>query len=726
MLALLEEAKAMTRRELLQAGGVAATVLEGAPGQSTAGAGWFDRPMRWIQIAFVEDDPGRYDLGFWVDYMRRIHADAATLSAGGCVAFYPTRIPLHYRSKWLGGRDAFGELLGTCRKLGMNVVARVDPHACHDDARAAHPDWIAVDAQGRPRRHWAMPDYWVTCALGPYNFEFMTSVVREIVEHYQVDGIFANRWSGSGMCWCVHCRDGFRRFSGLELPRTENPRDEAGRQYILWRQQRLFDLWTLWDGEIRQRNPAAAFIPNTGGGALSEIDMKRAGELAPTLFADRQGRNGLAPVWLSGKNGKEYRAGLGRKPIAGLSSVGLEAPYRWKDSTQSTAELQVWAVDGIAQGLRPWLIKFNAKPTDERWMKPMEEVFTWHWRNEKYLRNERPLARVGLVFSQQTARFYGGADARARVEDAILGAYQALVEARVPFEMVHDQNLDSDHLRELRTLVLPNVAALSEAQCAQLRRFVEQGGGLVATHETSLYDEWGRRRADFGLASLFGASFGGTVIERQQNAYLRVADVRSPLLAGFDDARRLIHGVKRVEVKAHAEQPCPLMTVPTYPDLPMEEVYVRDGAPESPAVFAAQRARGRVVYFPFDIDRTFWEVMHPDHGRLLANAVVWVTNEPTPLQVTGPGLLDLSLWAQASSVTAHIVNLTNPMFMKGPFREIIPVAGQSVRLRLPEGRRARVVRLLVSGAKPSWKQEGAWISVRTPSIALHEVVAVDL
>ena len=26
--------------------------------------GWYDRPMRWAQVAFVEDDPGRYSLDF--------------------------------------------------------------------------------------------------------------------------------------------------------------------------------------------------------------------------------------------------------------------------------------------------------------------------------------------------------------------------------------------------------------------------------------------------------------------------------------------------------------------------------------------------------------------------------------------------------------------------------------------------------------------------------------
>ena len=116
-------------------------------------AGWCDRPMRWAQLAFVEDDPGNYDLSFWLDYFKRIHADAACLSAGGVVAFYPTEIPLHYRSRWLGNMDTFGDIVAGCRKLGMNMVARTDSHACHQDVYDAHPDWIAVEAQGNKRRH---------------------------------------------------------------------------------------------------------------------------------------------------------------------------------------------------------------------------------------------------------------------------------------------------------------------------------------------------------------------------------------------------------------------------------------------------------------------------------------------------------------------------------------------------------------------------------------------
>ena len=459
--------------------------------------------------------------------------------------------------------------------------------------------------------------------------------------------------------------------------------------------------------EIRRNNPEAAYFPN----GFEEIHESIS---VPILFADRQSRSGLQLPWQNGKFAKDCRAISGSKPIVGIFSVGFETAYRWKDSTQNPNEIRMWAVDGIAQGFRPWVVKFNAKPLDFRWFKPVEDLYVWHWKNEKYLRNERPLARVGLVAASRAAA------------DHASGFYHALVEGRIPFETVLDSQLDGEHLRPFRVLALPNVTDLSEAQCAQLRAFVEKGGGLVATHETSLFDERGKRREDFGLAGLFGASFAGDVIERQQNAYLSLEDHSHPLLAGLDYAGRMIHGVKRVEIRVPAGTRAPLMTVPTYPDLPMEEVFAPDAKTDIPGVMARSAGLGRVVYFPWDIDRTFWEIMCQEHGVMLANAVRWAANEEQPLRVEGPGVLDVALWKQQSSVTVHLVNLTNPMMMKGPVREILPVGPQRVTVKLPDGAKARRARFLVSETDAQLRRNGEWLETRTPAIGLHEVLAIDL
>ena len=272
---------------------------------------WAEYPLRWAQLTLVENDPGTFDPDFWLDYFRRVNAQGACLSAGGYICYYPTEIPLHYRSAWMGDTDPFGELVAGCRAMDMAVLARTDPHAVHRDAFEAHPEWIAVDAEGNYRKHWSMPDAWVTCALGPYNFEFMTEVHREIVRRYDVHGIFSNRWSGHGICYCDACQRTFREATGLALPRTQELSDPSWRAYVTWREARLFELSDLWDAAIRDVRPYARYIPNSGGGALSSLDMKALSDRVPLLFADRQARQGIETPWASGKNAKEYRAAFG-------------------------------------------------------------------------------------------------------------------------------------------------------------------------------------------------------------------------------------------------------------------------------------------------------------------------------------------------------------------------------------------------------------------------------
>ena len=115
------------------------------------------------------------------------------------------------------------------------------------------------------------------------------------------------------------------------------------------------------------------------------------------------------------------------------------------------------------------------------------------------------------------------------------------------------------------------------------------------------------------------------------------------------------------------------------------------------------------VYFPFDSDRTFWEVLDVDHGKLLRNAVIWATDEPPVLSVQGQGVLDVSVWKQQNSMTVHLVNLTNPMMMKGPVRELISIGRQQVRVAIPQGEAIAKVQLLVAN-KTLANARAEWIS----------------
>jgi hypothetical protein len=138
----------------------------------------------------------------------------------------------------------------------------------------------------------------------------------------------------------------------------------------------------------------------------------------------------------------------------------------------------------------------------------------------------------------------------------------------------------------------------------------------------------------------------------------------------------------------------------------MEKVYPRVPRTGISCLYLRQPA-GRVAYFPFDIDRTFWEVLCTDHLKVLRNTLLWANDEAPTVEVDGPGLLDVTVWRNSVSITVHLVNLTNPMAMKGPYRDFFPVGPQTVRLRLPRDIQAKRARLLAADKDVAIERSGS-------------------
>ena len=117
--------------------------------------------------------------------------------------------------------------------------------------------------------------------------------------------------------------------------------------------------------------------------------------------------------------------------------------------------------------------------------------------------------------------------------------------------------------------------------------------------------------------------------------------------------------------------------------------------------------------------------MSLDHGLLLQNAVKWATNQPAIAQVEGPGIMDVNVWGHPTAMTVHLVNLTNPMMMKGPMRELMSPGEQTVHIQLPADSRLRRVQLLKLDMMPTYERQGHILTVIVPSILDHEVIALD-
>jgi hypothetical protein len=331
------------------------------------------------------------------------------------------------------------------------------------------------------------------------------------------------------------------------------------------------------------------------------------------------------------------------------------------------------------------------------------------------------------------------------------------VRARIPYLPVHADDLDRE-AAGLSLLVLPNVGALSDAQCAAIRRFVERGGSLFATGDTSAYDEWGDPRPDYALANLFGAHRTGAIpklpgpAERQArrpadrfapdaHTYLRLspelrASVDGPrsgeeprpsggrhaVLRGFDETDILPYGGTLPALKTDQGALVPLTFVPPFPTCPPETAWMRQPASDIPGLVLTERGRSRIAFMPADVDRRYAQLHLPDHGDLLANLVRWTSGDSIPVRVEGPGLIDCHLYQQPGRAILHLVNLTSANTWRAPVEEVIPVGPLKVSVRLPQGVAGQSARLLVSGGTPGVTYNQGVATVEISSIADHEAI----
>jgi hypothetical protein len=690
---------------------------------------WYRVMRRCGQINYNERDPLTMDAEAWGDYWASLKVNAVLLNGGGIVAFYPTEVPYHHRSEFLGSRDLFGEMVAAMKRRQIRAVARMDCNLAYQDALKAHPEWFERNQDGSPRPHAESPWLFATCMFSAYFSEQMPAIYREINQHYPVDGFFTNGWPSTGalrVCYCENCRHLFEKLGGVPPTETDSS-NPIYRKYYEAYMDRVLEIWRLWDNIAHEKNPQSVYVGNLGGGLDTVKDLKEISQVAAWFNADHQGRSGETPIWDCAQQGRVAYSVMQGRTVTNVAGAYSNAQPTWRHVSKAPAELTLWLAQSAASGMVPWFHWLGGSPEDTRWREVGRSFFDWLAANEVHFRNRHSIADVAVLYPQRTVAFYSRPESRRPRHrggpiDYLQGLYYALLEGRFFFDFVHEGNLDPGALRKYRAVLIPNAAYLGDAQCDAIRQYVKDGGSLLATFETSRYTEWGDLRPDFQLSDVFGAHLAGEVIGPRGNSYFRIED-KHPILEDFKGTTLLPGAENRVPVTADSAS-LVLSVVPAYPAFPPEMVYPRTPRTTEPAAAFRQIGKSRVAYFAGDVDRTCWRSGNSDLSQLLQNAIHWVRGPDPAASVSGVGLIEAFAWATEPGYALHLLNYTNPNATHGAIRNIYPLGPQKVRFRVNEGHEIKTVRALRVGTPLKFQQQRETVTFELPGIADYEVVAL--
>lgn len=678
---------------------------------------WYRQIKRIGQTNFNERDPEFGDVDAWADYWAAAKVQAVALSVSGLVAFYPTKIPFFHLSNRLNGRDLFGECLNAAKKRGIRVIGRMSPDIQVPDPGllAAHPLWFRRNQAGDIQS--PAPDIAYTCQFSGHFTEQQPAILRELTSRYDVDGVYMNGWPTMQVCYCENCR------------KIGNPHSEVYKAALMDSAARLTDLYR---GIVTAGRKDRFYSCNIVGGMEdSGLDQWKLTRSADWYTSDNQARSTMnEPVWQAAQQVKYAHAMMGDRPVAAVTaSYARSGPAAWRQVADTSYEPLSRMAQTTAAGGIVWYHHLGLEQgfkQDRRWQQPGLQFLSWHAANEAHFHNVRSLSNVAIVLPTNTMSH--PKDESGRSTDYLQGFYAALVDARIPVDFVHENELTPQRLAPYRLLILPNFARMSDAQAQALNAYVKGGGSLLATYQTGLFTETGIRRADFALGPLFGvvsAGDGNRAANASFAVHLQYIREKGPITAGFDDTTWIAGPSSSLTVRAIAGE-VPLALIDPYPVYPPEAVYQRGPPGNRPAVVTRQLGKARLAYFAGDVDATYWRLDNSDLGKLLVNTVRWLIQDDLPLAVDGEGLMEVAGWQTEPGYAIHLLNYNGPNAFRGHMRKPVPLGPQQVRVMLSDAARVRSARLLRAGETINFRRNGPAIEIIVPRIELHEVVALEV
>jgi hypothetical protein len=287
------------------------------------------------------------------------------------------------------------------------------------------------------------------------------------------------------------------------------------------------------------------------------------------------------------------------------------------------------------------------------------------------------------------------------------GAFQVLKDMGYDSEPFLDYRMTPESLAKYKLVYVPNAPCLSDAQCAVLARYVENGGTLIASHLTSIADEYGRRRGNYGLADLFGAKLSSAdPIVQMTDLYLRPAS--SEALIPQDPQ------IMRFEVSPDA-------TV-------LAETYERGYRKVfGPAVVKTRHGEGTAIYIGSGLEAIYYETLNDSVLGYFHSLIdpILVSSRPYEVEFR-QGLLP-EFAASDDSLILHLLADTGNIWKKRLVEEtFLPVENVRVRIRVPANRQVRAVSLMWNNSTVPWETNDGWVELAVPRIRIYEVVRVDL
>ncbi len=696
---------------------------------------WYEHPIIFYDwVRFGEDLTPEYPQEV-IQKVLDVEADtlAFCVQVGGYALWDSQVTP---KAPFVGDMDLIAELAVLCRERGLRFVPWWLGTALGvERILRENPSWQLV---GPPREDGTQQKHNYICYNTPYR-ELLYDEVREVLSAYEADGIYFDQLPGS--CYCQWCQAKFERQYGRPMPIVPDEffvyntaaglppllrefRDDCVRSFCAGIRRIIDDV-----------RPGTCYAQNWVRNQQSYLAVGLADVLLPEFYQ----RDDLIPLGMKHRLTRTY---LDDGPIWG----NVRHSFRHDARHNPLRGTRMLLMDCVANYAAPLMLDLCAMDFDPTGKDELSETFRHIRSVQDALAQAEPVRYAALLHSRASHELQPD-----RYDEAFEGMYRLLLEAHVPFEIVHEAGVQRGDLRDYRALVIPDAVALADETVAATRCAVEDGLGLVTTHMTGWFDEKGAEREKPALADVFGIEIEDVIaqdawkprgsdpvlelpgIETEHFFHYGSANMEHPLASGLPEtARFALYGDFAAISAASQGDIVGYIHAPDEARLrgrPHNRPGVFPGPAQWPLGVARECGSARVAYFAPQADATWRRAHAPELESLILRAIIWAGGPPPLEALDCPPSVEVRLFHAPAATAFHIllVNLTTNAPVRVPggpgvLRYVTPHKG--LRLALRADVEVRAIRSLL-GADVQHTTEGNVVAIELAELDLYDSLTVE-
>ena len=708
---------------------------------------WWNKPLRAITLEFPASDVARIDVDGIIDETQRGGVNVLNVFCTGYypggTAFYQSKIAPHFPG--LDNRDLLAEAIRAGHARGQKIIAYIASIWGNRDLFETHPDWAQRKADGRVTSWDEENNSVAFCPNSPYR-EYLISIIKEILDNYEVDGFYFDEPSFQSWCNCENCKKKFSDQFHKPLPTEEKWGDETFQNFITWRYQQISE-WrrTLYEaskGENRciffqgafplsrlskepikisglefmnpyvERFGVDWYVPMAHG-----ADLSYSSQIADIVHFELYRRPVREPLWWYGIN-LRYGQTIGHGKQILVLNMMAQTPFDLYGLPE--AELRLSVAELLANSGSPLFARYYPDRVDQPSWDKVYDCLREAALLEPYLEKRESLKYAALLFSETTLEHNDSLKDKSSHLDCLKGMAKALLQEQVLFDVITEKELN-DELGRYKVLILPNVSCLTAQAKKAIRTFASRGGGVIGSYETGLYNEYGSRNEKDDLSALFGVHY----------------EPNPPMFIGFD-VYMTVHAPQKLECEVQPGKLVPTGGIQIEVSAEKAEViastlaasavhYGPIGSEVGPSAILAFEGtgKGRSVYFAMPVGSRYLEFGVEDQRQLIVSAVKWAARVMPPVQaINAPKTLALTAFHQIEKnrLIIHLVNSVQDEVMR-PIVEIPETS--NVELKIAMGSHPKKVVVWNKNQETEWRMQDEYLILRVPVFRHHAIVLIE-